>query len=246
MTLDVTLGMALLAGIISFLSPCVLPLVPPYLCFITGASLEQLSEREGSMAVQRRRTLLAALFFVLGFSTVFILMGVSASYVGQLLRAWLPVLAQVAGVFIILMGLNFLGVFKLGFLSREKRYHAETRPAGLIGAYGVGLAFAFGWTPCIGPVLAMILTLAATEQDMARGAGLLAVYSAGLGIPFLLAAAGIGTFLGFFRRFRSQMRNVERAMGLLLVLTGVMFLTGYMQAFSYWLIEQFPWLATIG
>lgn len=246
MTLDVTFGMALLAGIISFLSPCVLPLVPPYLCFITGASLEQLSEREGSMAVQRRRTVLAALFFVLGFSTVFILMGVSASYVGQLLRAWLPVLAQVAGVFIILMGLNFLGVFKLGFLSREKRYHAETRPAGLIGAYCVGLAFAFGWTPCIGPVLAMILTLAATEQDMARGAGLLAVYSAGLGIPFLLAAAGIGTFLGFFRRFRSQMRNVERAMGLLLVLTGVMFLTGYMQAFSYWLIEQFPWLATIG
>jgi cytochrome c-type biogenesis protein len=246
MTLDVTFGMALLAGIISFLSPCVLPLVPPYLCFITGASLEQLSESDGAMASQRRRTLLAALFFVLGFSTVFILMGVSASYVGQLLRAWLPVLAQVAGVFIILMGLNFLGVFKLGFLSREKRYHAETRPAGLIGAYGVGLAFAFGWTPCIGPVLAMILTLAATEQDMARGAGLLAVYSAGLGIPFLLAAAGIGTFLGFFRRFRSQMRNVERAMGLLLVLTGVMFLTGYMQAFSYWLIEQFPWLATIG
>jgi cytochrome c-type biogenesis protein len=246
MTLDVTSGMALLAGIISFLSPCVLPLVPPYLCFITGASLEQLSESDGAMAAQRRRTLLSALFFVLGFSTVFILMGVSASYVGQLLRAWLPVLAQVAGVFIILMGLNFLGVFKLGFLSREKRYHAETRPAGLIGAYGVGLAFAFGWTPCIGPVLAMILTLAATEQDMARGAGLLAVYSAGLGIPFLLAAAGIGTFLGFFRRFRSQMRNVERAMGLLLVLTGVMFLTGYMQAFSYWLIEQFPWLATIG
>ena len=246
MTLDVTFGMALLAGIISFLSPCVLPLVPPYLCFITGASLEQLSESDGAMAAQRRRTLLAALFFVLGFSTVFILMGVSASYVGQLLRAWLPVLAQVAGAFIILMGLNFLGVFKLGFLSREKRYHAETRPAGLIGAYGVGLAFAFGWTPCIGPVLAMILTLAATEQNMAQGAGLLAVYSAGLGIPFLLAAAGIGTFLGFFRRFRSQMRNVERAMGLLLVLTGVMFLTGYMQAFSYWLIEQFPWLATIG
>jgi cytochrome c-type biogenesis protein len=246
MTLDVTFGMALLAGIISFLSPCVLPLVPPYLCFITGASLEQLSESDGAMAAQRRRTLLAALFFVLGFSTVFILMGVSASYVGQLLRAWLPVLAQVAGVFIILMGLNFLGVFKLGFLSREKRYHAETRPAGLMGAYGVGLAFAFGWTPCIGPVLAMILTLAATEQNMAQGAGLLAVYSAGLGIPFLLAAAGIGTFLGFFRRFRSQMRNVERAMGLLLVLTGVMFLNGYMQAFSYWLIEQFPWLATIG
>jgi cytochrome c-type biogenesis protein len=245
MTLDVTIGMALLAGVFSFLSPCVLPLVPPYLCFITGASLEQLSERDGAVG-QGRRTLLAALMFVLGFSTVFILLGVSASYIGQLLRSWLPVLAQVAGLFIILMGLNFLGVFKLGFLSREKRYHAETRPAGLLGAYAVGLAFAFGWTPCIGPVLALILTMAATEQDMSRGAALLAVYSAGLGLPFLLAAAGVGSFLGFFRRFRGQMRNVERLMGVLLVATGVMFLTGYMQAFSYWLIEEFPALGTIG
>jgi cytochrome c-type biogenesis protein len=246
MDLDVTIGMALGAGIISFLSPCVLPLVPPYLCFITGASLEQLTEQRAEVAAQRRRTLLAALMFVLGFATVFIIMGASASYAGQLLRSYLPVLAKVAGVFIILMGLNFLGVLKLAFLSREKRYHTETRPAGLIGAYAVGLAFAFGWTPCIGPVLAMILTLAATEQDVMKGAGLLAVYSAGLGIPFMLAAAGVGTFLGFLKRFRKHMLTVERVMGVLLILTGIMFLTGTLQDLSYWLIEQFPWLGTIG
>jgi len=246
MDLDVSIGAALLAGIISFLSPCVLPLVPPYLCFITGASLEQLTRNDGAIAVERRTTLLAALMFVLGFSTVFILLGASASYAGQLLRSYLPVLAQAAGIFIIFMGLNFLGIFKLSFLNREARYHSETRPAGLLGAYAVGLAFAFGWTPCIGPVLAMILTLAASEQDVARGAGLLAVYSAGLGIPFLLAAAGVGTFLGFLGGFRRHLLTVERIMGVLLVTTGVLFLTGAMQDFSYWLIDRFPWLATIG
>ena len=246
MNLDVSIGAALLAGAISFLSPCVLPLVPPYLCFITGASLDQLTDAEPRASDQRRRTLLAALLFVAGFSTVFILLGASASYAGQLLRSWTPVLAQVAGVFIIVMGLNFLGVFRLAFLSREKRYHAETRPAGLLGAYAVGLAFAFGWTPCIGPVLAMILTLAASEQDVARGAGLLAVYSAGLGIPFLLAAAGVGTFLGFMKKFRTHLRKVEMVMGVLLILTGIMFLTGALQDFSYWLIEQFPWLLKLG
>ncbi len=246
MDLDVSIGAALFAGAISFLSPCVLPLVPPYLCFITGASLEQLTAREAQAADQRRRTLLAAAMFVLGFSTVFILLGASASYAGQMLRSWTPVLAQVAGVFIIIMGLNFLGVFRLGFLAREKRYQTETRPAGLLGAYAVGLAFAFGWTPCIGPVLAMILTLAASEQDLTRGASLLAVYSAGLGIPFLLAAAGVGTFLGFTKRFRLHLRKVEMVMGVLLILTGIMFLTGALQDFSYWLIEQFPFLLTLG
>lgn len=246
MDLNVSISTALIAGVISFLSPCVLPLVPPYLCFITGASLEQLTEKDGAVVIERRQTLLAALLFVMGFSTVFILLGASASYAGQLLREYLPILAKVAGVFIILMGLNFLGVFKIGLLNREARYHSDTRPAGLIGAYAVGLAFAFGWTPCIGPVLALILTLAASEQDLAKGAGLLAIYSAGLGIPFLLAAAGVGTFLGFLSRFRKHMLTVERVMGVLLVLTGIMFLTGWLQNFSYWLIEQFPWLATIG
>ena len=246
MDLYVSIGAALLAGAISFLSPCVLPLVPPYLCFITGATLEQLSDAETRVAAQRNRTLLAALLFVAGFSTVFILLGASASYAGQLLRSYMPVLAQVAGVFIILMGLNFLGVFRLSFLSREKRYQAEARPAGLLGAYAIGLAFAFGWTPCIGPVLATILTLAASEQDVAKGAGLLAVYSAGLGIPFVLAAAGVGTFLGLMAKFRKHLHRVEQVMGVLLILTGIMFLTGALQDFSYWLIEQFPVLLNLG
>lgn len=246
MDLNVSIEAALLAGVISFLSPCVLPLVPPYLCFITGASLDELSEPEALSGVQQRRALLAALMFVLGFSTVFILLGASASAAGQLLRAHLGLLAQIAGIFIIVMGLNFLGVFKLAFLSREARYHHHSEPAGLIGAYGIGLAFAFGWTPCIGPVLAAILSIAASEQDVLKGAGLLAVYSLGLGIPFLLAAAGVGTFLKFLGRFRYHLGKVERVMGVLLVLAGVMFLTGSMQTMSYWLLEHFPWLTTIG
>lgn len=236
----------MVAGIISFLSPCVLPLVPSYLCFITGASLDELAEQNGAANRQQRSALLAALMFVLGFSTVFVILGASASVVGQLLREYLGILSQVAGVFIILMGLHFLGVFKLAILHREARYHHHSQPVGLLGAYGIGLAFAFGWTPCIGPVLATILTIAASEQDVMKGAGLLAIYSLGLGIPFLIAAAGIGTFLGFMGRFKRHLGRVEQVMGGLLVLTGIMFLTGSMQTMAYWILEQFPWLATIG
>ena len=246
MDLTVSVQAALLAGVISFLSPCVLPLVPSYLCFITGATLDELSDGDGASVTQQRRALLAALMFVLGFSTVFVTLGASASVAGQLLREYLGVLSQIAGLFIILMGLHFLGVFKLAFLHREARYHHHARPVGLLGAYGIGLAFAFGWTPCIGPVLATILTIAASEQDVVRGAGLLAIYSLGLGIPFLLAAAGVGTFLGFLGKFKKHLGTVERVMGGLLVLTGIMFLTGSMQSMAYWFLEQFPWLATIG
>jgi cytochrome c-type biogenesis protein len=246
MDLNVSIQAALVAGIISFLSPCVLPLVPSYLCFITGATLDELTEQNGASNLQPRRALLEALVFVLGFSTVFVILGASASAAGQFLREYLGVLSQIAGVFIILMGLHFLGVFKLAILHREARYYHDARPVGLLGAYGIGLAFAFGWTPCIGPVLATILTIAASEQDVAKGAGLLAVYSLGLGIPFLIAAAGIGTFLGFMGKFRRHLGTVERVMGGLLVLTGIMFLTGSMQTMAYWILEQFPWLATIG
>ena len=246
MDLTVSVQAAMVAGIISFLSPCVLPLVPSYLCFITGASLDELAEQNGEANHQQRSALLAALMFVLGFSTVFVILGASASVVGQLLREYLGVLSQIAGVFIILMGLHFLGVFKLAILHREARYHHHSQPVGLLGAYGIGLAFAFGWTPCIGPVLATILTIAASEQDVMKGAGLLAIYSLGLGIPFLIAAAGIGTFLGFMGKFKKHLGRVEQVMGGLLVLTGIMFLTGSMQTMAYWILEQFPWLATIG
>lgn len=257
MTLDVSLGAALLAGAISFLSPCVLPLVPPYLCFITGASLEELVEQKMRPQEERRRTMLAALLFVLGFSTVFVALGASASWIGSLLRtelarqvevfgfAFNPITA-VAGLVIIAMGLHFLGVFRMFWISREVRYQHKAHPGGLFGAYLIGLAFAFGWTPCIGPVLGTILTIAASEQDVMKGAGLLAVYSAGLGIPFLLAAAGVGTFMGFMSGFRKHLGTVERVAGALLVLSGIMFITGGVQTMSYWLIEKFPFLLNLG
>jgi cytochrome c-type biogenesis protein len=234
---------AFFGGLLSFLSPCVLPLVPPYLCFITGASLDDLTENQ---AISRKRTLFAALAFVLGFSTVFVLLGATASVAGQYLREHLPLLAQLAGVVIILMGLHFLGVFRFAFINREKRYQQEARPAGLLGAYAVGLAFAFGWTPCIGPVLATILAVAASEDSVGQGAFLLAVYSAGLGVPFLLAAVAVGKFLGFLKRFAKHLNIVEKAMGVLLILAGIAFLTGLHQNFAYWLLETFPIFSKIG
>jgi cytochrome c-type biogenesis protein len=242
MALDVSIWAAFLAGIISFLSPCVLPLVPPYLCFITGASLNDLSEREDT----KFKAPLAALLFVLGFATVFVLLGASASWAGQLLRQHLALLGQIAGAAIILMGLHFLGVFRFGLLNRDIRYRQETGPASLFGAYLVGLAFAFGWTPCIGPILGAILAVAAGQETVGQGAFLLAIYSAGLGIPFLIAAFAVGGFLGFFRRFRSHLGTVEKVMGGALVVTGVMFLTGTIQNVAYWIQEAFPVLNQLG
>jgi cytochrome c-type biogenesis protein len=238
-----TLLTAFFGGLLSFLSPCVLPLVPPYLCFITGATLDDLTENTN---VSRQRTLLASVAFVLGFTTVFVLLGATASAAGQVIREHLPLLAKLAGIFIILMGVHFLGVFRFGFLNREKRYHQETRPAGLIGAYAVGLAFAFGWTPCIGLVLATILAVAAAEDSVGQGAFLLAVYSLGLGVPFLAAALGVGTFLAFLKRFARHLDLVEKAMGVLLILAGLAFLTGLHQTFAFWLLETFPIFSRIG
>ena len=246
MNAEVTVWAAFFAGLLSFVSPCVLPLVPPYLCFLTGASLEQMTGEEGETRVPLGAVMPPALSFVLGFATVFVALGATASAAGQLLRDHLYLLAEIAGVAIIIMGLHFLGVFRLAFLSREARYHHDSRPAGLIGAFAIGLAFAFGWTPCIGPVLAPILGIAASRDTVAQGAGLLAVYSAGLGVPFLLAALGIRQFLAFMKRFRRHLGVVEKVMGGLLVVTGVLFLTGGLQSMSYWLLETFPVLGTIG
>ena len=192
MTSDVTLVAALLAGLVSFLSPCVLPLVPPYLVYLAGSSLERLADAEPEPRV-RRETVLAAMLFVCGFSTVFVALGASASVIGAVIRAYSAELSIVAGIAIIVMGLHFLGVFRIGVLLREKRMEMA-KPVGLWGAYAMGLAFAFGWTPCIGPILAAILAVAAAEQTVTRGAGLLAVYSLGLGIPFMLAAFAVEPF----------------------------------------------------
>jgi cytochrome c-type biogenesis protein len=240
---DVTFPAAAAAGLISFLSPCVLPLAPPYLCYLAGASLEELVEEGEARA--RRNTIIAALLFVLGFATVFIALGATASVFGALLRQWSHVLSIAAGVGIMLMGLHFLGVFRLAVLFREKRFEVA-RPPGLWSAYLMGLAFAFGWTPCIGPILAAILAVAGSEETVGRGAALLAAYSVGLGAPFVIAAFAMGPFLGLARRFRSQFGRVEKLVGALLVLTGVAFLSGGVQAASTWLIDAFPSLGQLG
>jgi cytochrome c-type biogenesis protein len=241
---DVTYLAALVAGLVSFLSPCVLPLVPPYLVFLAGTSLERLADKEPEPRV-KRETVLAAVLFVLGFSTVFVALGASASVVGSLIRAYSGPLAIVAGVVIIVMGLHFLGVTPIAWLHLQKRLEV-TKPVGLWGAYVIGLAFAFGWTPCIGPILAAILAVAASEQTVAKGASLLAVYSLGLGIPFIIAAFAIEPFAAFLARFKNYLHRVEQAMGALLVLTGIAFLTGSLNQMSVWLLEAFPALGKIG
>jgi cytochrome c-type biogenesis protein len=244
MASDVSILAALIAGLISFLSPCVLPLVPPYLVYLAGTSLERLADHEADRQV-KRDTVIAAALFVLGFSTVFVSLGASASAIGSLIRAYSGPLATIAGILIIIMGLHFLGLTRIAFLMREKRAQIA-KPVGLWGAYVMGLAFAFGWTPCIGPILAAILAVAASEQTVTKGASLLAVYSLGLGIPFMLAAFAIEPFAAFLARFKRHLHRVEQAMGALLVVTGIAFLTGSINAMSVWLLEMFPALGNIG
>jgi cytochrome c-type biogenesis protein len=241
---NVSLPAALLAGLVSFLSPCVLPLVPPYLVYLTGATIEHV-ENDEAVSGSRRAVMMSAVLFVLGFSTVFVLLGASASLIGGLIRAWSAQLSIIAGIVIIVMGLHFLGLTRIAFLMREGRLPIP-KPVGLWGAYIMGLAFAFGWTPCIGPILAAILSIAAAEATVTKGAGLLAIYSAGLGIPFLIAAFMIEQFSSVFARMKGHLANVERAMGVLMIVTGVGFLTGAVSGVSIWLLETFPALQSFG
>lgn len=243
--LDVSVWGAFLAGLLSFVSPCVLPLVPPYLAWLAGVSFEELRDDSAGSA-QKRRIVLAALAFVLGFTTVFVGLGATASVIGKTIAQYFDTLSIIAGVIIIIMGLHFLGVFRIGLLYREARVQVNRKPVGLFGAYVIGLAFAFGWTPCVGPVLAAILFVAGSEGTAARGAMLLAIYSLGIGIPFILAALFASRFLAWAARFRRHMHKVEMAMGGLLVVTGILFITGQMATMSYWLLETFPIFQTIG
>jgi len=241
---EVSIPAAMIAGLVSFLSPCVLPLVPPYLVYLTGATIEHVSSDE-SVQASKRAVMASALMFVLGFSTVFVALGASASFIGSLIHTWSAQLSIVAGIVIIVMGLHFLGLTRIGLLMREGRLTAP-KPVGLWGAYVMGLAFAFGWTPCIGPILAAILSIAAAEATVTKGAGLLAVYSAGLGIPFLIAAFMVEQFSELFARLKGHLENVERAMGVLMVITGIAFLTGAVTNISIWLLETFPALQNFG
>jgi cytochrome c-type biogenesis protein len=244
MSAEVSFFAAFLGGILSFLSPCVLPLVPPYLIYLAGTSLERQSDAEPKPCVQRE-TVLAAILFVGGFSTVFVALGAGASGIGALVRFYSNELAIAAGIAIIAMGLHFLGLTPISWLNRQARIDVQ-RPVGLWGAYVMGLAFALGWTPCIGPILAAILAVAASKATIAKGASLLAVYSLGLGLPFIIAALAVEPFAAFLARFRAHLAHMERAMGGLLVLTGVAFLSGAFTQLNSWLIEAFPVLQSIG
>lgn len=244
--MDVTYYGALLAGFLSFLSPCVLPLVPPYLCFLGGTTFYQLTGEDETPAHVYQTVVLSSVAFVLGFTTVFVLLGATATVLGQIVVTNLPILSKIAGVVIIIAGLHFLGVIHIPILHREARYHADTRPAGLFGAYIIGLAFAFGWTPCIGPVLGAILAVAASEATVSNGVSLLLVYSLGLGIPFILAAVAIKPFMRVLDRFKKHLGKVEKILGGLLVLTGILFLTNSMTIIAGWILQAFPSLATIG
>lgn len=226
---------ALSAGFLSFLSPCVLPLVPSYLSFVTGMSLDDLQE-----GADRGRTLRYALLFVGGFSLIFLLLGASASFLGQFFRLYEIWIARIGGAVILALGLHLAGVLRIAPLVREVRIHVADRPVGYLGAVGVGMAFGAGWTPCIGPVLGAILTFAGVQDTFWRGVGLLGVYSAGLAVPFLMTALAVDRFLLLFVRFRRFLPMVQKGSGLLLVVLGFLLMTGTFTALTSWLVPFTP------
>jgi cytochrome c-type biogenesis protein len=236
---QVTLVAAFGAGFLSFISPCVLPLIPGYLSFVSGVSLDEM--RDGTAAsASRRQVLITSLAFVLGFSLVFIALGASATAIGRFLFDRLPLLGKIAGVVIVIFGLHTMGVFRIGVLEREKRMHAGRKPAGPFGAVLVGIAFAFGWTPCIGPILAGILAVAASRETVSEGVLLLAIYSAGLGIPFLLTSVAINRFFAVTSKIRKHYHTIELASGGLLVAIGVLIFTGQLTIIVRYLEPYLP------
>lgn len=250
MSLDVSAGGAFVAGVLSFASPCVLPLVPPYLAYMGGVSIDQLRDQGGGGAQEsaavRGRVLLVALCFVAGFSTVFVALGATASWIGQAVTAYLGILGYIAGTLIALMGLHFLHVIRIPLLDRTARVGIAQKPASMIGAYVMGLAFGFGWSPCVGPVLTAILLMAGSADSVAEGARLLLVYSLGIGLPFLIAAGFAGAFMRWSARFRQRLDLIEKAMGVFLIAAGILIFTGQMPTIAYWLIDTFPALGRIG
>ncbi len=243
MSLLPALAVAMAAGLLSFLSPCVLPIVPPYLAYMGGVSV---SDMAGGERAASRRALGAAAFFVLGLSTVFLFLGFTASAFGRFFLSNQDWFVTAAGIVIMVFGAHFLGVYRISFMDREMRIDAGDRGGSAFGAYVLGLAFAFGWTPCIGPILGAILSIAASEADVVRGTTLLAFYAAGLGIPFLLVAAFFPRLTGLMGWMRRHMERIERVMGLLLWTVGLLMLTGKFTDFSWWLNETFPVLQTFG
>jgi cytochrome c-type biogenesis protein len=228
---------AFAAGLLSFLSPCVLPLVPSYLSFVTGLGMEELESGDAEL---RRMTLIHSLLFVAGFSSIFLALGASASFLGQVLREYQLWIARIGGVIVLLFGLHLLGLTPVRWLQRERRMHLERKPVGYVGSFLVGVTFGAGWTPCIGPILGGILTFAATRQTLGEGVQLLAFYSAGLAVPFILSAVGFTWFLATFKRLRRHIVWVERASGALLVIVGLLLLSGQFTMLASWAANLTP------
>ncbi len=241
---ELTFAAVFVAGIISFLSPCVLPLVPAYLTYMTGASLEELSEDQRDARLTRF-LLIQSIAFVIGIALVFVLLGATATQISLLLRQYSAILSIIAGLAIIVMGLHFLGVWRWSILYRQARMDGPRSTSGPVGALGMGLAFGFAWTPCIGPILGAVLAVAASRDTVGQGAGLLAVYALGMGVPFILSALAVGPFTRFLSRFREHMQTMERATGALLVATGAAFLLGWHTILANWMLEQFPGLVAL-
>ncbi|HLX13406.1 MAG TPA: cytochrome c biogenesis protein CcdA [Bacteroidota bacterium] len=236
---------AFLFGLLSFVSPCVLPIVPGYLSFISGVTFDEMNDTANAKSI-RNRILLNSVFFILGFSAVFIALGASASAVGQFLHERLNIISKIAGVLIVVLGIHMTGLFKIPFLNYEKRLHSSAKRLGIFGSFLVGLAFAFGWTPCIGPILAGILTIAAGEGTVGKGILLLTFYSAGLGIPFFLTGMSVSAFYKVFDRFKRHLHKFEIASGALLICIGILIFTNYLTILSGYLSRWFPFLSNLG
>jgi len=237
---SVSLLAAFAAGFLSFVSPCVLPLIPGYISFVSGASMDEMRGGGGAAVTSRAQIFFTSLAFVIGFSIVFIALGASATAVGKFMFARLPLLSKIAGVILIIFGLHTMGVFRLAFLDAEKRVHTQRKPAGPLGAMLVGVAFAFGWTPCIGPILGGILAIAGSKNSVSEGVTLLAVYSLGLGIPFLITSLAINQFFAATKRIRKYYHAIEVASGALIVAIGVLILTGQLTIITRYLQPYLP------
>lgn len=241
---SISIFTAFLFGILSFISPCVLPIIPGYLSFISGLSLEQM--QSGNKKENLRKVFYNSIFFVLGFSVIFTLLGASATLIGQFLLKNINVAGKIAGVFIIILGVHLTGLIKLSFLNYEKRFHTSRKSLGYLGSFLVGLAFAFGWTPCIGPILAGILAIAGQQETVYQGILLLSVYSLGLGIPFLITAVSLNAFFTLFEKVKKYFRFIEILSGVLLIIVGLLMITDSLTLIANYLIKLFPFLGEIG
>jgi cytochrome c-type biogenesis protein len=243
--LDITYGGAALAGLLSFLSPCILPMVPFYLSYMAGLSVRELRDGGAIAPGAQRRLVVQALAFALGVTTIFVMLGLGATALGRVFLQWKDTLSWVAGGVLILFGLHFLGVLRIGLFYREARAEVQTKPTTVLGAYVMGLAFGFGWTPCVGPALAAILMVASGMGDLWKGGTLLMVYGLSMTLPFVVAALFAGPFLGWVARHRALMGHVEKAMGVMLIVFGILIATNTVNIIAAWMIANFDWSATL-